>query len=230
MGTKYVSGRQYAMKAWIIGAGAQGRVVLETLRAGGKYDSTSFLDDNPALQGTRVNGVEIIGGLDSALDGGCEGVHMIVALGNPLERMRLGSKIAARGGRLANAIHPTAVIAANAEMGCGNFVGANVVVNTDARIGNHVILNTGAIVEHDCVLGDGAAVGMGAILGGRVSVERSSFLSAGVTVISRVCIGSETVVGAGSVVTRDLPANVLAWGVPARVIQPIVDFDWRRVL
>lgn len=218
------------MRAWIFGAGAQGRVVLETLRAAAKHESICFLDDHAALRGTRVNGADIIGGLDEALASDCEGVETIVALGNPLERIRLGSLIVERGMRLGNAIHPSALIADGVEIGCGNFVGARAVLNTNARVENHVIINTGAIVEHDCVLEDGSAVGPGAILGGRVHLERASFISAGAVVTSRLRIGGETVVGAGAVVTRDLPANVLAWGVPARVTQKIANFDWKRVL
>ena len=218
------------MKAWIVGAGAQGRVVLEAVSAGRKYESISFIDDNIALWGTRVSDTEIIGGLDRALDSGCVGVEMIVALGNPLERIRLGSEIMARGMRLVNVIHPSAVIAIGVEMGCGSFVGARAVLNTNVRLENHTIVNTGAIVEHDCTLEDGSAVGPGAILGGRAHLERASFIAAGAVVTSRVRVGSETVVGAGAVVTRDLPPNVLAWGVPAHVIREIPDFDWKRVL
>lgn len=219
-----------SVKVWIVGAGAQGRVVLEALRAGGQHQSISFLDDNAELHGTCVNGAEIIGGLDAALASRCDGVEIIVALGNPLERIRLGSLIQERGMRLGNAIHPSAVIAGGVSIGCGNFVGARAVLNSDARIENHAIVNTGAIVEHDCVLEDGSAVGPGAILGGRVHLEQSSFISAGAIVISRVRIGRETVVGAGAVVTRDLPPKVLAWGAPARVTRQITDFDWKRVL
>jgi sugar O-acyltransferase (sialic acid O-acetyltransferase NeuD family) len=217
-------------KVWIIGAGAQGRVTLDVLLAAGRHQSICFIDDNTALKGTRVNGAEVIGGLEDALSSGCEGVEMIVALGNPLERVRLGAVILEHRFRLANATHPSASISAGVSIGCGNFAGARAVVNTDARVGNHVIINTGAIVEHDCVLEDGCAVGPGAILGGRANLGRCSFVAAGATVTSRVRIGSETVVGAGAVVTKDLPANVLAFGVPARVRSQIPGFDWNRVL
>jgi maltose O-acetyltransferase len=47
------------------------------------------------------------------------------------------------------------------------------------------------------------------------------WLSAGVIVRSGVTIGDHTVVGAGAVVTRDLPAGVVAMGVPARVVRGI---------
>ena len=40
-------------------------------------------------------------------------------------------------------------------------------------------------------------------------------------VLPGVSIGDNTVVGAGAVVTKDLPANVVAVGNPARVIRPI---------
>ena len=200
------------------------------LRAGGRYLSICFLDDNAALMGTHVNGAEVIGGLDTALASGCKSVEMIVALGNPLERIRLGSAIVERGMRLANAIHPSAVIAGGVEMGYGNFVGARAVIGTDVRVGNHVIINTGAIVEHDCILEDGTALSPGAILGGRVHLERCCFLAAGATVTNRVRIGPGAVVGAGAAVMRDLPGNVLAQGVPARMVERIPDFDWKRVL
>lgn len=218
------------MNAWIVGAGAHGRVVLDVLRAGKRYASICFVDDNAALRGTRVNGAEIIGGLDAALSSGCEGVEMIVALGNPLERIRLGSLIMERGMPLANAIHPSAVIAGGVHLGHGNFVGARAALGTGARVENHVIINTGAIVEHDCVLEDGTALSPGAILGGRVHLERCSFLAAGATVTSRVRVGRGTVVGAGAVVMRDLPENILVMGNPARLAERIPDFDWQRVL
>jgi len=218
------------LNAWIVGAGAQGRVTLDVLRAGGRYASICFLDDNAALQGTRINGAEVISNVDAGLASGCEGVEMIVALGNPLERIRVGTRIIELGMRLASALHPSAVIAGGVSVGCGTFVGARAVLNTDTRVENHVIVNTGAIVEHDCVLEDGSAVGPGAILGGRSYLEQCSFIAAGATVTSRIRIGRETVVGAGAVVTRNLPASVLALGIPARVTEHIPHFDWKRVL
>ena len=64
-----------------------------------------------------------------------------------------------------------------------------------------------------------------------VRVERNAWLGAGVIVLPGVTIGENTVIGAGSVVTKDVPANVVAAGVPCRVLRPISDRDrefyWR---
>lgn len=58
-----------------------------------------------------------------------------------------------------------------------------------------------------------------------VHIGRNCWLGAGVLVMPGVTIGDNTVVGAGSVVTRDLPANVVAVGNPCRVLRPVGERD-----
>ncbi len=58
-----------------------------------------------------------------------------------------------------------------------------------------------------------------------VHIGKNCWLGAGVTVLPGVTIGDNTVVGAGSLVTRDLPANVVAVGSPCRVMRPINEHD-----
>ena len=54
-----------------------------------------------------------------------------------------------------------------------------------------------------------------------ITIEDNVWLGGGVIVCPGVTIGANTVVGAGAVVTRDLPANVVASGVPARVVRDL---------
>ena len=58
-----------------------------------------------------------------------------------------------------------------------------------------------------------------------IVIGRNCWLGAGVLVMPGVTIGDNTVVGAGSVVTRDLPANVVAVGNPCRVLREIGEKD-----
>ena len=58
-----------------------------------------------------------------------------------------------------------------------------------------------------------------------VKIGKNCWLGAGVIVLPGVSIGNNTVVGAGSVVTKDLPANVVAVGNPCRVLREIGEKD-----
>ncbi|MFQ9923865.1 MAG: sugar O-acetyltransferase [Beduini sp.] len=58
-----------------------------------------------------------------------------------------------------------------------------------------------------------------------VHIKKNVWLGAGCIVLPGVTIGENTVIGAGSVVTKDIPANVVAAGTPCRVLREINDHD-----
>ena len=58
-----------------------------------------------------------------------------------------------------------------------------------------------------------------------VRIGRNCWITAGVTILPGVTIGDNSVIGAGSVVTRDIPPDVLAFGVPCRVVRPVKSSD-----
>lgn len=58
-----------------------------------------------------------------------------------------------------------------------------------------------------------------------VHIGRNCWLGAGVIVLPGVTIGDNVVIGAGSVVTKDIPDNVVAVGNPCRVLRPVSDRD-----
>ena len=58
-----------------------------------------------------------------------------------------------------------------------------------------------------------------------IHIGRNCWLGAGVCVMPGVTIGDNTVIGAGSVVTNDIPANSVAYGTPCRVIREISEHD-----
>ena len=61
-----------------------------------------------------------------------------------------------------------------------------------------------------------------------VRIGRNCWLGAGVIIVPGVTIGDNVVVGAGSVVTRDLPSGVVAAGNPCRVLRPVDERDRER--
>jgi sugar O-acyltransferase (sialic acid O-acetyltransferase NeuD family) len=212
----------------LIGAGAQGRVVLDSWRQQHPARRFVFLDDQRALWGTQLLGVPIEGGLEQITAYAGEAV---LSVGNNQLRRALAQRFAAMGQCFARVVHPSAAVLPTAVVAPGAVILAGAVVNTQAFIGQHAIVNSGAIVEHDCQIGDFASLGPGVCMAGRVEIGAGAFLSTGVSVAPRIKIGAGTVVGAGAVVVSDLPEGVLAYGVPARVVRPLgSDFDWRRLL
>lgn len=58
-----------------------------------------------------------------------------------------------------------------------------------------------------------------------VKIENNVWIGAGAILLPCVTIGDNTVIGAGSIVTKDIPENVIAVGNPCRVMREITDRD-----
>lgn len=142
-------------------------------------------------------------------------------------RIRLGRDVRMSGvstlsGRGASA-DPVLEVGDNVDIGWQN----NIAVGTRISLGNNVRLagrvHLAGYPGHPMDAADRAA-GLPCTEDqiGDIVIEDDVWLATGVTVLAGVRIGRGTVVGAGSLVTRDLPPNVIAAGNPARVIRSLV--------
>ena len=204
----------------VIGAGGHAKVVIELIREGGEYEVVGVIDADPATR--EVLGVAVIGD-DSALERlRREGLdRAFVALGDNRRRLEIGRRVEAAGFSLVNAVSLRAAISPSARVGAGVAIMAGAVVNADSWIEDFAVLNTNASIDHDCVLGEACHVGPGSALAGRVNVGRLAFLGVGTRAIPGVSIGEGSIIGAAACVTRDIPAGVLAHGVPAKIIRTL---------
>jgi sugar O-acyltransferase (sialic acid O-acetyltransferase NeuD family) len=118
-----------------------------------------------------------------------------------------------------NAIHPSVIIGKNVELGFGIVMMAGVIVNPLSKIGNFTFFATGCQIEHDCIIQDYASVSAGSIMGGYVNIGKYSAITLGVTILDRLNIGENSVIGSGSLVLKDIPDNVLAYGNPINKVR-----------
>ncbi len=212
-----------ARRLLLWGSSGHARVVADIVRSTGEFEIAALLDDqHPERRGQTAFGVPIAGGRQQLPALKSRGIgHLIVAIGDCATRDRLAGVALEQGFELATAIHGRAVVAPSATVGAGSVVAAAAVINPDARVGRNCIINTSASVDHDCVIGDAAHVGPGVHIGGGTEVGRGVWLGIGATLIDHIRIGAGSIVGAGSVVTRDVPEGVVVYGVPARIIRAV---------
>jgi sugar O-acyltransferase (sialic acid O-acetyltransferase NeuD family) len=203
----------------IWGAGGHARVVADILRLRG-MTLLGFVDDvNPERKGEIFEDAQILGGREVLESSRRRGTAVIIAIGDNDQRLQLALAVRELGLPVASAIHPSVIIASTARIGEGVVLCANAVVGPRGRVGDFAIVNTAGVVDHDCVLEEGAHVSVGVHMGGGARVGRASLVGIGATLLDGCVVGNRTIVGAGSVVVRDLPDEVVAYGVPARAMR-----------
>lgn len=201
------------------GASGHALTVADIVSLCGEYELTGFIedsdyDDSPG----EFCGLPLFRGrhhLDRLYRDGVR--FMIMAFGNCRSRLLMAELVREKGFSLAQAVHPSAVIARGVKIGEGTVIAAGAVVNPAATIGSNVIINTSASVDHEVFIADGVHICPGVCLAGRVRVEEAAWVGVGSSVSDRVTIGAGAFIGAGSVVVDDIPPFSLAYGVPAKV-------------
>jgi sugar O-acyltransferase (sialic acid O-acetyltransferase NeuD family) len=204
----------------IVCAGGHGAVVADILQrahaAGSGVMPIGFVDDTPALQGQRLVDLPVLGPIASLAHLAHDAI--VVAIGDNRSRRALTAQFLAAGEQLVSAVHPAAFVAPSATIGEGAMVSAGALVLPRAIVQRGVIINTKASIDHDSEIEEFAHVSAGATLGGNVRIGREALVALGATVVSGRSVGARTTIGAGAVVTRDIPEDVVAWGVPARIV------------
>jgi sugar O-acyltransferase (sialic acid O-acetyltransferase NeuD family) len=208
------------MDVVIIGAGGHGKVVLDIIQAAGKHRVVGFLDADPALAGSQINGVPVLGQMNQVVRLKQQKIRgAIVAIGDNRVRVSYAALLAEHSVDLITAIHPAAVVANSARIGHNAVVAAGAVLAASAAVAHSAILNTGCIVDHECELEAGVHICPGALLAGRVRVGAGAFIGLGAKILPCLSIGKGSIVGAGAVVLKDVPEGVTVVGVPARMLE-----------
>lgn len=205
----------------IWGAGGHAKVIADIIRRGGQFEIAGFLDDGqPDRVGTEYYGATILGGVDRLPQLLGEQIqHMAIALGDNYLRLNKADAAEQAGFTLPALIDPSAVIAESVSVGAGVVIGAGAIINGDAKLLRCAIVNSGAIVEHDCIVSDGVHIAPGVALSGEVTVGSCTMIGTGSSVRNRIRIGRSSIIGVGSAVVCDIPDDVIAFGVPARVVR-----------
>lgn len=207
-------------KVAVWGAFGHALVVADILEGCGSYEIVGFLDDvNLDRHGCSVCGKTVLGGREQLSVLMKEGVgHIALGFGSCFGRIEIGHLISDKGFLPLSVFHPTCTVSGNAEIGIGTAILPGAVVDSGCKVGDYCIINNNSTICHNSVVEDGAHICPGVQIAGGVKIGYGSWIGIGSCVVDKVTIGARTFIGAGSVVTRDMPEGVLAYGNPARVV------------
>lgn len=207
----------------IIGASGFGRESLDVVEAmqahGEEITILGIVDDYPSrenLNRLKSRHINYLGTLDQWLDTHPDGVRYLLGIGNTQVRRQLVERLDARELQAFTAIHPTAVIGSCVTIFEGSVVCAGAVISTNVHLGRHVHVNPSVTIGHDATLGDFVSVNPAAVISGDVRIDDGVLIGASSTVLQQLVVGANTIVGAAALVTRNVPSQVIAKGIPAR--------------
>lgn len=192
-------------KICIIGCGGHARSVADVILNNVPSVQLIFADEN-AHNGETIFGYPVV--RDVPLDA----ENIFVAIGDNEKRREL-----ANGKQLISIVAHSATVSSTAVIEDGCFIGAGAHIGPFAHIGRGTIVNTNAVVEHEVGIGAFSHLAPNSTVCGRTRIGDNVFLGAGTTVKDGVEICSDVVVGAGSVVIKDISKAGMYVGTPAKI-------------
>ena len=216
--------REFSRPCIVWGATGQAKVVYDILVCEGA-EVIHLFDNNPSVV-SPLPGVPVSYGPDGLLafinNLGDQkltpaDIDCIAAIGggNGEARETMTKFMESHGFRPRSLIHKTAIVSPTAVIGRNIQLLAGSIVGAFASVGDYSIINSGANVDHDCAIGKNCHLAPRAALAGEITVEDNVFVGINATILPGLHVGTGATVGAGAVVTKDVPAGVVVAGNPA---------------
>lgn len=202
----------------IYGAGGVGREARDIAELLGLWDEIIFIDDI-AGEGL-LHGIKRITYDNFSRRYNPGDTEIIIAVGEPEHKITLYHKVKLAGYSLAKLIHPMANVSPSAVLEEGTIVKMGSFVSCDTVVKANTSIEIGCMIAHDCVIQENSQISSGTSLGGGDVIGAGVFIGMNTCVKEKTQIGSRSIIGMGSVVLRDIPENVIAWGNPARIQKP----------
>lgn len=208
-------------KIVIVGAGGFGREVawlIERINTvSPSWDLIGFVDDDPSL--AAVGDYEVLGTVDWLSKYNEEPLAVAVAIGSSAVRRNVCHRLREnRSLSFPNLIDPTVISSDRVQMGCGSIICASTILTVDIVLGDFCIINLDCTVGHDARLDDYVTLYPSVNVSGATRLFECVEMGTGSQIIQMLSVGEGTIVGAGAVVAKSLPARCTAVGVPAKPI------------
>ena len=209
-------------KIVIVGTGGLGREVLMLLhqinQASAQWEITGFYDDAEPSQ-KLISGYPYLGTVQD-LNNVPFPVYVALGIGNCAAKAEVVKRLFNPLLQFPVLLHPS-VANQNFQgntLGKGTIISQNCILTTHVTLGQFVLLNLACTIGHDAILHDFCSLMPQVAVSGGVTLGKGVYGGTNSTILQNRSVGTFTTIGAGAVVTQDLPSYCTAVGVPARVI------------
>lgn len=143
-------------------------------------------------------------------------IPLVITPDNPNTRGRLFEIYHKCGFGFKTLIAPDAIVSRSASVSEGCVIQSLCNVSSNVFLGSGVKLNTASNVMHDVHIDDYSVIAPNAVLLGYAKVGKKTYIGANSTVLPGLRIANSSIVGAGAVVTKNVPNGITVVGVPAK--------------
>lgn len=182
------------------------------------WNLLGFMDDADDIQGKEINGYKVLGKTDDI--GKYSDAYYVVAVGASRTREKIVAhmKDVNPSIKFGTVIDPSVALSDLVKIGEGTIICAHTIITVNIEIGSHVIINLDCTIGHDAILQDFVTLYPSVNVSGITNIGRCSELGTGLQIIQGKSVGDYSIVGAGAVIVKDIPAKCTAVGSPAKPI------------
>jgi len=116
-------------------------------------------------------------------------------------------------------IHKTAYVSPSSQIEKGVLIEPGVIISSQTKIEFGVSIKRGSKIGHHNTIGAFTDINPGVTISGLVTIGAGCTIGSGAVLKDNISIGENSIIGMGSVVTKDIPANCIAYGNPCKVIR-----------
>jgi sugar O-acyltransferase (sialic acid O-acetyltransferase NeuD family) len=194
------------------------RLVHEINSRESTWEIMGFIDDNPAFVNARICDYPVLGNYEYLKEYILRYTDVFVFNNvNPSVAIHkiIGERIDELQAQVPSLVHPD-IDTEYVTIGKGVFIPKGCILGCNTVIGNYVTFRYGVIVSHDVKIGDYAFIGPGSVCTSHTVIEPETYLGARSTVINGATIGRGSIVGASTLINKNVRSGATVVGIPAR--------------